>query len=147
MEIAPYLEGNQIVTRESDTQVSLSDQSRWAEPLKAGLIRVLLINLSVDLDSNCIYGLPLRRTRQLDYQVPIDVLRFDNAPGKTDQVVLGAHWALLSGDEEETITSKVSRIREPIDGADVSAFVAAQSRALGKLSAEIAAAIKEVEEQ
>nr|MBS0020216.1 membrane integrity-associated transporter subunit PqiC [Gammaproteobacteria bacterium] len=147
VETPPYLERNQIVRRESGTKLNLSEQSQWAEPVKAGLTRVLLVNLGLELDSNRIYALPMRQHRPLDYQIPIDVLRFDGSLGPGKEAVLGARWTVLSGDGKRVLVSKVSRIEEPVNGTDVGAFVEAQSRSLAKLSAEIASAIKEAEQQ
>ena len=130
VETASYLDRNQIISRETGTRLRLSEQSQWAEPVKAGLTRVLLINLGIDLDSNRIYALPMHQQRPLDYQVPIDVLRFDGSLGTEREVVLGARWTLLSGDGKQILFSKVSRIQEPVNGSDVGAYVEAQSRAL-----------------
>lgn len=145
VETASYLDRNSIVSRETGTKLRLSEQSQWAEPVRAGLTRVLLVNLGVALDSNRIYALPMRQRRELDYQIPMDVLRFDGTLGADEEVVLGVRWTVLSSDGKQVLVSKVSRIQEPIQGADVGAFVDAQSRALAKLSTEIASAIKEAE--
>jgi uncharacterized lipoprotein YmbA len=148
VETASYLDRNQIVSRESATKLSLSEQSQWAEPVKAGLTRVLLVNIGLALDSNRIYALPMRQRRELDYQIPIDVLRFDGAlVGEKKEVLLAVRWTVLDGDGKQVLVSKVSSIREPIKGADTTAFVDAQSRALAKLSTEIASAIKEAEKR
>jgi uncharacterized lipoprotein YmbA len=102
--------------------------------------RVLLVNLGLALDSNRVYELPMRRRRPLDYQVPMDVLRFDGVLGR--EVILSVRWTLLSGDGKEILLSRVSRINEPAAGPSVEAFVAAQSRALAKLAREIADGIQ-----
>lgn len=128
-----------------DSILSCRSINNWAEPVKAGLTRVLLVNLGIELDRNRIYALPMHQGRTLDYQIPIDVLRFDGTLGVGREVVLGARWTLLGGDGKKLVLSKVSRIHEPVKGNDVSAFVDAQSRALARLSAEIAQAIKEAE--
>lgn len=141
VEVAEHLNRNQIVMRESGTKLKVSEQSQWAEPLKAGFTRVLRINLGLNLNSNRIYALPMRQRRPLDYQVAVDLLRFDGALGK--EVVLGTRWTLLSGDGNKILLSKVTRVQEPVQGNDISEFVAAQSRALAILIREIAAAIKD----
>lgn len=145
VELPPHLDRNQIVSREAPTKLRLSEQNQWAEPLKVGFTRVLLIALGLELDSNRIYELPTRRRRNLDYQVAVDVLRFDGALGR--EVVLAARWSLLSGDGDRVLISKVSRIREPTTGVDYSAFVSAQSRAVERLGREIAASIKNAGDQ
>jgi len=140
VETARYLDRNQIVTRTDTARLRVSERNQWAEPLKAGFTRALMINLGLELDSNRIYELPMRRRRPLDFQIPIDVLRFDGILGK--QVVLSARWTVLSGDGKKILVSKVSRIIEAVEGPSFDTFVAAQSRALAQLSREIAAAIK-----
>jgi uncharacterized lipoprotein YmbA len=143
VEVAEHLNRNQIVMRESSTKLKVSEQSQWAEPLKAGFTRVLRVNLGLNLNSNRIYALPMRQRRPLDYQVAVDLLRFDGALGK--EVVLGTRWTLLSGDGNKILLSKVTRVQEPVQDNDISEFVAAQRRALAILSREIAAAIKDQE--
>ena len=140
IETSRYLDRNQIVTRSDTPKLEASGEHQWAEPLKAGISRVLMVNLGLALDSNRIYELPVRRRRTLDYQVPLNVLRFDGVLGR--EVILSVRWTLLSGDGKEILLSRVSRIIEPAAGIGVETFVAAQSRALAKLAAEIAAAIK-----
>ena len=145
VELPPHLDRNQIVSREAPTKLRLSEQNQWAEPLKVGFTRVLLIALGLELDSNRIYELPTRRRRALDYQVAVDVLRFDGVLGK--EVVLAARWSLLSGDGDHVLVSKVSRIRESAAGADYSAFVSAQSRAVEQLGREIAVSVKKTDDR
>ncbi len=140
IETSRYLDRNHIVTRSDTPKLEASGQHQWAEPLKAGVSRVLLVNLGLALDSNRIYELPMCRRRPLDYQVPMDVLRFDGVLGR--EVILSVRWTVLSGDGDEILLSRVSRIIEPAAGPDVESFVAAQSRALAKLAMEIADAIK-----
>ena len=139
VELPPHLDRNQIGSRETTTRLRLSEQRHWAEPLKVGFTRVLLITLGLELDSNRVYALPTRRRRDLDYQVTVDVLRFDGQLG--GEVQLAARWTLLGGDGEEILSSKVAQFRVPSGGADHNAFVSAQSRAVTELGREIAAAI------
>jgi uncharacterized lipoprotein YmbA len=142
VELQAYLNRNQIVSRDRTTKLRVSEQEVWAEPLKEGLTRVLLINLGLALDSNRIYALPMRQQRPLDYQVPIDVLRFDGTLGAGNEVVLAARWSVVSGNGRDVLVTRVSRIAEPITGEDMQAFVDAQSRAVDKLAGEIASTIK-----
>lgn len=140
VETPRYLDRNQIVTRSEGASLDLSDMHQWAEPLKAGFTRALLINLGLALNSNRVYEMPMRRRRPLDFQIPIDVLRFDGVLGQ--EVVLSARWTVLSGDGKRILMSKVSRLNEPTRAPGFEAFVAAQSRALAQLAREIAETIK-----
>lgn len=139
IELPSHLDRNQIVSRAASTKLQLSEQHQWAEPLKEGFTRVLIIALGLELDSNRIYSLPTRRRQALDYQVAVDVFRFD---GRLDgDVQLNARWAVLNGDGSSVKISKVSQIRVAIEGSDYGAFVAAQSLAVMRLGREIAGAV------
>jgi len=139
--LPPHLDRNQIVTQVDSTKLLLSEMNQWAEPMKAGVIRVLLMTVGLELDSNRIYALPLRQRRAMDYQVAVDVLRLEGILGKS--AVLAARWILLSGDGKKVLSSKVSRIEEPTSGPSMNDFVQAQSRALSALGKEIGGHIKE----
>ena len=139
--IPPHLDRNQIVTRVSPTRLGLSEQTQWAEPLKVGVTRVLLVSIGLRLDSNRIYRLPLRQRRDLDYRVAVDLLRLDSRLG--EEIVLSARWTILSGDGKKVLITKVSRIQESAAGAGTEAMVEAQSRAVSRLGQEIGDLIRE----
>ena len=138
--VAPYLDRPQIVTRAPGFQLKLSEFNRWAEPLKTTVGRVIIINLSNQLPSNRVFRYPSReKTIPLDYRVAIDIPRFDG--DLAGNATLTARWTLYDKDKE-VIQTKVSIIKEASKGTDYEALVAAQNRALHGLSQEIAEAIK-----
>ena len=141
VELAPYLDRGQIISRESATKLKASEGHQWGEPLKAGFTRVLMVNLGLELDSNRIYEFPTRQRRSLDYQVAVDILRFDGA--LSGEVVLGVRWTLLSGDGKRVLVSKVSSIEEAVQQPSYESFVNAQSRAVVQLAREVADAVRD----
>ena len=76
----------------------------------------------------------------IDYQVVVDIVRCDGRLG--DAVWLEARWSILKSPEKKLLKMNRSSIREPVGGVDYIALVAAQSRAVAKLSQEIAEAIR-----
>jgi len=68
------------------------------------------------------------------------VIRFDGSLG--GDVSLIARWAVLEGKEKKLVSVRKSTIIEPSGGQGYEAMVAADSRALEKLSREIAEAIR-----
>lgn len=130
-----YINRPQIVTRNSKHQFKVSEFNRWIEPLNDSISRLLVINLSNNLNSNQIYWVP-RSDRQypLDLRVVIDIGRFDGQLGK--DVVLEARWSIFDKDDKPALT-RVSLIKEPVNGEDYNALVAAMNRALQKLGVEI----------
>jgi uncharacterized lipoprotein YmbA len=141
VEVAPYLNRNQIVTRETGSRLGLSEQHQWAEPLKDGFTRVLLVNLGVALDSNMVFALPLRKRRDLDFEIPVEILRFDGELGK--EVVVGARWSVLEGESQKILKTQVTVIREPLSSPSYEDFVATLSRIMAQLGQEIAAVVEE----
>lgn len=141
VELAPYLDRGQIISRESATKLKASEGHQWGEPLKAGFTRVLMVNLGLELDSNRIYEYPTRQRRSLDYQVALDVLRFDGA--LSGEIVLAVRWTLLSGDGKRVLVSKVSNIEETVQQSSYESFVVAQSRAVVQLAREIADGVRD----
>ena len=140
IELPAHLNRSQIVTRDTDYRLELSETHQWAEPLKDSVSRVIAVNLSNMLESNRVYVIPRRQKVSLDFQVSIDIARFDGVLGEA--AVLGARWTLFGEDTREPLLSRVTLVTETTDGGSYNALVAASSRALEALSLEIADAIK-----
>jgi uncharacterized protein len=139
VEVPAYLNRSQIVTRATDYELYLSESHQWAEPLKENISRVIAINLSNMLESNRVFVIPRRQKVTLDFQVAVDIARFDGQLGES--AYLGARWTLYGSDTREPLLSKVAIINERTDDNSYNALVAAGSRALQALSLEIAEAI------
>jgi uncharacterized lipoprotein YmbA len=129
----------QMVLRTGANRVLLAEQSRWAEPLKDSIPRVIAGNLAQLLDDGQVSAYPQGLSSDAGYQVEIDVQRFESAQG--DAATIEVLWAVRAAGE----TRKAGRsvVREPAGGASLDALVAAHGRALLAVSREIAAAIRE----
>jgi uncharacterized lipoprotein YmbA len=108
--------------------------------LEDDLTRVLAKNLSNLLCTKSIVLFPWRGKIPMDYRIEMEVLRLDGRLG--GEVTLEAWWMVLSGDGKKMLLNKKSTFTEAAAGKDYNSFVSAQSRAVGRLSAEIAEAIK-----
>ncbi len=78
----------------------------------------------------------------IDYQVVLEVVRCDGRLGEA--AWLEARWSVFGGPDKKLLKTSRSSLREPVSGADYAALVAAQSRAVARLSQEIAEAIQQV---
>jgi hypothetical protein len=137
-----YLDRPEIVQRRSENQLHFSGSHRWAAPLKATFSRTLAENLSIMLPTDRIAGYPWPRSSGIDYQVSVDVTRFD---ADTDGIViLAASWEVSRPADGTVLSRKKTRFIEAAGGADFPDIVAAQSRALERLSRDIAAAIRDI---
>ena len=67
----------QFVVRVGANQVTITEQARWAEPLKSAIARVVAANLASALSARAVSP----RNGEVDYRVALDVQRFDSGPG------------------------------------------------------------------
>jgi len=135
-----YLDRPQIVTRASGNRVMLADFDSWVEPINSMFVRVLVENLSLILASDNVVALPQRRPMRLDYQVEVDVSRFD--ADRSGRALLDARWRVFGRDGERLVQEGRSTVAVPTADPGYEAIVAALSDALGQMSAEIASAIE-----
>jgi uncharacterized lipoprotein YmbA len=135
-----YLDRTQIVTRSSGNKITLSDFDLWAGSLAEDFSQVLAENLSVLLSTESVIVYPRVRSGIARYRITMDVIRFDGSLG--GDVSLIARWAILEGKERKVVFTRKSTIREPSGAQGYEAMVAANSRALEKLSREIADAVR-----
>lgn len=135
-----YLYRTEIVTRASSNKITLSEFDLWAGSLEEDFNRVLAENLSVLLSTEGVTVYPRLRPGVAKLQITMDVTRFDGSLG--GDVSLIARWAILEGKERKVVSLRKSTIIEPSGAQGYEAMVAANSRALEKLSREIAEVIK-----
>jgi len=140
VKLADYLDQSMIVTRTSGNQAVKAEFHRWVGSFKDNFINVLADNIGVLLSTDQIYLYPWRVSVPIDYQVVVDIVRCDGQLGEA--AWLEARWSILGGQGKNLLKTNRSSIVEPVSGADYAALVTAQSRALAKLSQEIAEAIK-----
>ena len=144
--LPPYLDRREMVSRSSDTELGVAVYHQWGEPLRDNISRVLREDLGRRLGTDRIIRLPvkrsLRRALVIDYQVTIVFGSFEKNPD--GKVVLEARWAVLDNDKNELLLRRSEYSQNPT-GADHAAQAAAQSRVLGLLGEEIAAAVLDLE--
>jgi uncharacterized lipoprotein YmbA len=140
VKLADYLDESQIVTRQSDNQLAKAEFHRWVGPFKNNFVNVLADDIGSLLATDKVYLFPWRASVPIDYQVTVDVVRCDGRLGEA--AWLEARWSIFQGPERKLLKTARSSMREPVTGADYAALVAAESRAVAKLSQEIAAAIQ-----
>jgi len=142
IELREYLDRPQIVTRVSSHELEIAEFDQWAESLKNNISRVLVENISILLSTEDVFVYPWRRSELIEYQVIMEVIRFDGTLG--GNVVLDTHWAILTGDEGKMLLIKKSSYSRPTGGEDYQALVAAKSQTLADFSSDIAQAINSI---
>ena len=128
----------QFVVQVAPNRVEVEEFNRWVAPLNDSIARTVAGDLATLL------GTPDVATTQLanfapDYRVTIDVQRFDSIRGQA--TLLDAVWTVrktVGGDSRSGRTVA----RETVQGDGFEVLAAAHSRALAKMSGEIATAIR-----
>lgn len=139
--LADYLGRPQIVQRENENKLKVEEFDRWGGSLETNVAWVVAENLSTLLGTQSAITFPWERAVIPDYQVIINVRRLDSGDGS--QVQLVGLWQIINAQGRGLLSINRSAISEPVTDASVDALVAAQSRALARMSGRIAAAIRE----
>jgi uncharacterized lipoprotein YmbA len=136
-----YLRRLPVVTRVAPNRLDLSDERRWAEPLDKNFVRVFSENLVVLLDTQRIEKYPWSLRTNVDYQVEIDVQRFETTSDGQTQLL--ASWIIRDGHGGKILYASQTTAGAPAGPNGVSAS-AALSGDLATLSKEIASRVTEL---
>jgi uncharacterized lipoprotein YmbA len=129
----------QLVVRVAANRVEILETHRWAAPLKSEIPRILAENLAVLLKPARVATYPQNSGLDAEYRVQIDIQRYEMTAGQG--VALDALWSVrrTAGGSAKSGRSVVS---EPVAAAGYDSLVAAQSRALGTVSRDLAQALR-----
>ena len=128
----------EIVVQDAPNRVSLDEFNRWAAPLADSIATTVAGDLVKLLGTPRVTASPLANFDP-DYRVSIEVQRFDSTPG--EGVLVDAVWVVRKSAGGASRSGRTVA-PEPVQGKDYAAIPAAHSRALARLSGEIAAAIR-----
>lgn len=127
----------QFVVQKSQNRVAIDEFNRWAAPLATSVARAVAENLVVLLGTPRVASGTLAASFDPAYHVAIDIQRLESIPGEA--TILEAVWVVRG---KGTTASGRSAQREAVQGAGYETLAAAHSRAIAKLSRDIAAAIR-----
>jgi uncharacterized lipoprotein YmbA len=129
----------QMVVTTGANQVELDEFNRWAAPLGNNISRVVAMNLVTLLGTPNVSLFPQMLSANTDFRVAIEVQRFDSTPG--DSALLDAVWVVRRTADGKSDTGRTTA-REPVAEKSYDALVAAHSRAVARLSQDIASAVR-----
>jgi uncharacterized lipoprotein YmbA len=135
--VPEMLERPQIVTRIAANRVTVNEFERWASPINSEIARAVAANLTQRLAGASVLVYPQGVGLESDYKVLIDVQRFESEPG--DAATIEAVWQVRPASGATRFGH--SLVREVTVGPGYAALVAAHTRALAVISAEIALSI------
>jgi uncharacterized lipoprotein YmbA len=133
----------QIVVSTGPNQVTLNEYERWASPLQNNISRVVAENLVALLGAPRVSLFQQSLNAPADYHVAIEVQSFESAPG--DAATLNAVWIVRRTKDGKSETGRTT-LREPTTQGGYEALAAAHSRALARMSQDIAEAIRALDQ-
>ncbi len=128
----------QFVVQVASNRVEVDEFNRWASPLSDNIARVVANDLAIQLGTPDVAIAPLANFKP-SYRVAIDIQRFESVMGEA--AVIDAVWTVRKTANGE-IRSGHTLARETVQGDGFEALAAAHSRALARISSDIAAAIR-----
>jgi len=133
--VPEYLRGQIIQVRVSENEVRFIDEARWAEPLEAGLDRVLRANLAAHEEAVQVVA---RGGEEHDYNVAV-ILRDCEGVLPSGTVRLAAHIEITSADLDPKVVAETDFTSEipGWNGKDYSQLARKLSEAAAALSDRI----------
>jgi len=129
----------QMVVRVGPNQVRLEEFNRWASPLQNGIARAVAENLVAMLGTPRVTLSQQTVSTDSEYRAAIEVQRFESAPGEA--ATLEAVWTVSrTKDGGSRMGRTLAREATPDRGFD--SLAAAHSRAVARLSRDIADAVR-----
>ena len=129
----------QMVVSMGPNQVRLDEFNRWALPLKNNISLVVAENLMGLLGTSKVILSSQTTSADAEYRAVIEVQRFESAPG--EGATLDAVWTVRRIKDGKAETGRTTQ-RETVQGNGYAELAAAHSRALVRLSRDIAEALR-----
>jgi uncharacterized protein len=128
----------EFVVETAPNRVDVDEFNRWAAPLNDAIAQAVAGDLVKLLGTPNVAAAPMANFDPA-YRVTIDVQRFESVPGHS--ALVEAMWTVQSTAGGETRSGRTIA-SEPVQGDGFDALAAAHSRAVAKMSADIAVAIR-----
>lgn len=129
----------QIVVSTGANQVGLDEFNRWAAPLQNDISRAVAENIAALLGATRVTQFPQTLSVDPDFRVTIEVQRFESTLGES--TMLDAVWAVRRTKDGKSETGR-TKVRETVAQNGYDALVAAHSRAVARMSQDIAEAVR-----
>lgn len=134
----------QFVVTTGANQVALDDFNQWASPLQNNIARVVAENLVAILGTPRVTLSSQALAVDAAYRAAIEVQRFESMPGEA--AIFDAVWTVRRNQDGASQTGRTS-VREAAPEAGYAALAAAHSRAVARLSQDIANALRALEKR
>jgi len=140
IEIPAYLDRDGLVYQQEGNALKVAISEQWAEPLDAGIGRVVALNLAGLLNTQNVSTFPWHPKRSPDYAIKLKLL---NLYASDTEATLSAEWLVYRPASGAAVERRISRLQSPLPQgvSGPERLPAIYSALLHQLSEIIAAAI------
>lgn len=136
IELPDLLNRPQIVSRDDGNRVEIGSFDNWAGSLQDNMARLMIQQLMVQLNTTRIATYPWPRYREVDYQIRLDVLRFDGVLGGA--TALKGLWTLVDGKGRRELDTGAFAFEDRAESGEYAGLVAALGRMTARLTDQLA---------
>ena len=129
----------QLVLRTGTTQLDISDNHLWGQPLKSEIAHRLAVDLARETGAARVILPGQAGYDDAEIKLAVDILRFDSVPGK--EATIEARWSVQRKGTTQPVSGHTV-VQKAVSGMGYDALVTAHSQALAQLSHEIATTLK-----
>ncbi|MGC4075165.1 MAG: PqiC family protein [Nibricoccus sp.] len=130
-----------IVVRSGSNEIRYQDYSRWAEPLDAGVSRILKDRLMATPEVAGVTAHPMRGDVARNYDVAVRILHCEGVAGENPVARFAASYEIIAADDSGKVVLRrtFNAPDATWDGKDFSKLAASLGEGVAALCAEIAA--------
>ncbi|WP_020561872.1 PqiC family protein [Methylosarcina fibrata] len=140
--LAALLERKQLVIRDPEGSIEISEQHQWAAPLRDNILQTLTENLGILLSRDLIKAYPWSAYGRVDYRLLVDIVRFDATPGRAAN--LEANWAVMKETDHRILKHGLVNLSRPLSDRSPAASVKALSELMNDFSRQMAGVLESV---
>lgn len=133
--LAEYIDRPNLVVAESDHELGIAENHRWAGDLAASITRVTAANLGRRLKTGNVRTYPWRGDDEIRHQITIDIRQLHGGPD--GHAVIEAAWRIHALPDRRIVRASTFVDREPLASDGYDSLVAAQSKLLSRLADDI----------
>jgi uncharacterized lipoprotein YmbA len=138
--LAEYIDRPNLVIAEGSNQLAVAEDHRWAGDLASSIARVTAANLGRRMNTGNVRTYPWQGDEGIRYQITLDIRQLH--AGSDGYAVIEAGWRAYSLPDRKVAASRTFVDREALAADGYPALVAAQSRLLSRMAAEIASSLR-----
>jgi uncharacterized lipoprotein YmbA len=130
----------EFVVTIGQNELRMDEFNRWASPLQNSIAQTIAENLVVMLGTPRVILFPQQLVTNPEYRVAVEIRTFESTPGSS--IKLDAVWTLRRSKDGMTETGRTSAREAAAADGGYDALAAAHSRAILRLSQDIADAVR-----